>query len=272
MNDVHEFIGIHSMDKIFKHKKPELPSDCTFAISPSSIGKFFQYPRIWYEENILQSTQQYPTTAMLTGTICHYIYEHVAKDRKKKFDEDLLEKRLIDYVDTLPSDVKANIDINQIMIDVYSVAQNVVNKYILPHDKVCKGVEKSLCSKVLDDIYVAGTVDRIDGDCVVDFKTVSKKPVEGSQIPFNYLIQLLSYAYMLRQHGYEINRIRIVWGILPTKTIGARVMETTQEIDFTHEKLIKDTLQLIAETVIKAREDPSLIHLLFKSMDLKCIN
>ena len=107
----------------------------------------------------------------------------------------------------------------------------------------------------------------LDG-VVVDFKTVSTKPNE-SVIPFGYKIQLLSYAYALRQQGYEINRIRLVYGVKPTKTIPARCIVVTEEIDYLADKLIDDTLKLIGESVLTVKNNPQLAYLIFKSMDLK---
>ena len=69
--------------------------------------------------------------------------------------------------------------------------------------------------------------------------------------------------------GHIINRIRIVYGVKPTKTIGARCIVVTEEIDFVADKLISDTLKLITESVAICKNQPELTHLIFKSMDLK---
>ena len=129
-------------------------------------------------------------------------------------------------------------------------------------------MEKKVVAKVMDGIYVAGTCDRIEGDCVVDFKTVASKPNELA-IPFGYKIQLLAYAFALRRLGYEINRIRLVYGVKPTKKLSARCYVVTEEIDYMAEKLVNDTLRLIGESVIAVRQHPELAYLIFKSMDLK---
>ena len=164
------------------------------------------------------------------------------------------------------------LDIDQIKIDYPLVSTEVVNSYIIPSDK--KGclikVEQPIVAKVTSGIYVGGTYDRLEGDCIVDYKNVSTKP-NDTTIPFNYKIQLLAYAYALRQKGHEVNRIRLVYGIKPTKTIPARCIVVTESIDYVAEKLISDTLHLIAESVLKVKEDPSLMYLIFKSLDLKQI-
>ena len=80
---------------------------------------------------------------------------------------------------------------------------------------------------------------------------------------------MLAYAYALRKQGYEINRIRVVYGVKPTKTIGARCITVTENIDYLAEKLITDTLKLIGESVHAVKDNPNLAYLIFKSMDLK---
>jgi len=107
-------------------------------------------------------------------------------------------------------------------------------------------------------------------DCtVVDFKTVSQKPANTDTIPFGYKIQMLAYAYALRTMGYVINRIRVVYGVRPTKTIGARCIVVDHVLDYVTDKLIGDTLKLMSETIIMARDLPQYRHLLFKSWELK---
>ena len=103
---------------------------------------------------------------------------------------------------------------------------------------------------------------------VVDYKNVGKLPNQDV-IPFNYKIQLLAYAYIYRKKGFEVNNIRLVYGVKPTKTIPARCIVVTETIDYVAEKLISDTLKLIGESVLAVLENPSLTYLIFKSMDLK---
>lgn len=252
--------------EIFRYERPTLPEECIHAISPSQIDKFFSYPRIWYEECYLGNKPKFQgSTSTVTGTICHYIYEQ--NTLGKPITREEINAQLDTYLQIQPN---PDVNINQVKIDYPLVAGVVMNEYVLPHNKN-HGViecEKKVVGKVMNGIYLAGTCDRIEGDCVVDFKTVSTKPNE-SVIPFGYKIQLLAYAYALRQLGYEINRIRIVYGIKPTKTIPARCVVVTENIDYMAEKLISDTLKLIGESVHAVKTNPNLAYLIFKSMDLK---
>ena len=133
-----------------------------------------------------------------------------------------------------------------------------------PH-KITKEQYEQLKMKGLEEHLSIMPYDGI----VVDYKNVTTKPADNAPIPFDYKIQLLAYAYILRQLGYEINRIRIVYGIRPTKTLPARCVVVTESIDFIADKLISDTLRLIAESVLAVKENPKLAYLIFKSMDFK---
>ena len=188
--------------ELFQYTRPELPDDCIQLISPSQIDKFFQYPRNWYEENMLGNKPSFQgSTSTVTGTICHYIYEQ--NTLGKTVTREWINKQLDDYLIVKPN---PDVDADRVKLDYPIVASAVMNEYVIPANQ--KGglieCEKPVVAKVMDGIYIAGTCDRIEGDCVVDYKTVSTKPNE-SAIPFGYKIQMLAYAYALKQLGYEIN-------------------------------------------------------------------
>lgn len=252
--------------EMFQYERPKLPEDCIHAISPSQIDKFFSLPKIWYNDCYLGNAPKFEgSTATVTGTICHYIYEMITKG--KEVTREKINNDLADYMMMCPN---PDVDATQVMLDYPLVSATVVNQYLLPANS--RGgvleTEKKVVAKVMDGIYVAGTCDRIEGDCVVDFKTVGTKPNENA-IPFAYKIQLLAYAYALRKLGYEINRIRLVYGVKPTKKLSARCYVVTEDIDYVAEKLISDTLRLIGESVLAVKQKPELAYLIFKSMDLK---
>ena len=250
---------------IFNYIKPEFPKNCIFNISPSQIGNFFAYPKIWYEDNLTNNEPSFKgNTSSVLGSICHYIYRTYMEGYKPTRE---------DINNALEAYNKQNqaleLNVEAIKQDWPLVVTEVMNSYVVPNSQRGRiKVEEPVIAHIKNGIYVGGTYDRLEGDCIVDYKTVSVKPNEQS-IPFNYKIQTLAYAYALRVNGYEVNRIRIVYGVRPTKTIPARCIVVTENIDFEAEKLINNTLQLIADTVITVKENPELIYLLFKSMDLK---
>lgn len=252
--------------ELFRYEKPVLPEDCIHAISPSQIDKFFSYPKVWFDECYLGKEPSFKgNTSTVTGTICHYIYEQCTLGNEVTRED--INSQLDKFLEVKPN---PEVDVNQVKTDYPLVAAATMNGYVLTHNQNHGRIEceKQVLAKVMDGIYIAGTCDRIEGDCVVDFKTVGTKPNE-SVIPFAYKVQLLAYAYALRQLNYEVNRIRIVYGIKPTKTIPARCIVVTETIDYMAEKLIDDTLKLIGESVHAVKDNPNLAYLIFKSMDLK---
>lgn len=106
---------------------------------------------------------------------------------------------------------------------------------------------------------------------VVDYKNVSTKP-NSDKIPWNYYIQLMAYAWMLKQEGVVIDKIRLVYVVRPTKTMGVRLFKVTKVIDESDYKAIEEVLEIIADTVLLSRSNPELNYLLFKSCSLKLNN
>ena len=256
---------------IFGHKTPNLPEG-SFIISPSLISKFFDYPKVWYEESYLGKGTFLGNNSTLLGTICHYIYEKVSTyGLGAEINYNLIENELIDYC--IENNLENEVDYNEIIANYKAIAPRVVNDYVIP--RLDQGVvsEMSLNYKLDDEdnIYLAGTCDRIETkqNLVVDFKTVSKKPNE-MVIPFNYKIQLLAYAYLCKKFSImNPTRIRIVYGVKPQKTIPARCIVVEELITDDCWKLIEDTLQLIVDTIKYIRRNPDSVYIIFKSMELK---
>ena len=69
-------------ESIFTHIQAPVPDDCTFKISPSSIGDFFNYPSVWYKDHILGEKQFTGSTASTIGTCVHYIAEQFALGKR----------------------------------------------------------------------------------------------------------------------------------------------------------------------------------------------
>lgn len=251
--------------ELFDYQHAVVPEDCHTLISPSQLSKFFDYPKIWYLENLTGQKPEFQgNTSTVTGTICHHIYECVAQD--KPVTREWINSQLTEYLAAVPNE---NVDPVQVMSTYPLVSAAVVNEYVIPHKDYSPILcEQQIVQKVDDGIYIAGTYDRLEGTVLCDFKTVSVKPNENT-IPFHYKIQLLAYAYCLRKQGVEVDRIRIIYGVKPTKTLPARCIAVTEQIDEEAEKLIENTLQLVCDSIKKVKECPELAYLLFKSMDLK---
>ena len=255
------------IENLFKHTDVVLPSDYEVKISPSQISKFFELPKIWYQENILKEKEdyQFDCTSLLLGTILHKIYECVTN--KETITRKEIDETLDNYLIKNPSVIA-----NSVLIkELYPVMSEVtVNEFILNTKNKVIETEISLYTKLDNGIYLAGTIDRVDNyNHIIDYKNVSTKPNLLS-IPFNYKIQLLAYAYLKYTNtSIQPDRMTLVYTVRPTKTLPARCYIVTEQITDKDWKLIEDTLQLITESIIAVKQNPNLTHLIFKSMDLK---
>lgn len=254
---------------IFEHKKSKLNG---FTISPSSIGKFFEYPSNWFTDYLTDDEPSFiGNTSTILGTCCHYIYEQYGRDRERFINE---KDKIFEYLNSeLMTFVKSNlqlsciVDIPHIMSTYPAIVKEVVNNYIrlTPPDKVEQNIHTKLPNY---DFYLAGTVDNITRDMIVDYKTVKSKP-NTETIPFPYKIQLLAYDYLLAKEGKKMNYMRIVYGVAPTKTIGARMFLVEEKITQEDRDMFNDTLFLMCESIKRCKEDSSLIPLIFKSKSLE---
>jgi hypothetical protein len=243
----------------FDYTNVPLPEDCFFKISPSSISKFFDFPVIWYKEQILGDRQFTGSTATVLGSIIHGLAEFYAKGLPT--DRDLVEKYLRQHM------MNPEVNCKEIR-DLYpDMAKLLINDYI-KHNKPTE-VEVSIVTQIEPGIYLGGTCDNLTGTTVVDYKNVSQKPA-GDTIPWGYYIQMMAYAYLYRKEKkVNVDRIRLVYTIRPTKTIGPRLHIVNRTIDETDYKAFEDVLTIMCDTVKLSRLKPEFNHILFKSMQLK---
>lgn len=253
------------MSKIFEHTQVALPEDAVFKISPSQIAKFFEYPVIWYKEEVLGDKQFKGNTATVLGTAVHYVAEQYAlsKMNKTELDTDAIAEQIETELDELD-----NPDVNH--GDVLSLYQEMssalINEY-LAHN-IPTEVESELVMPVKKGIYLGGSCDNFTNGTVVDYKNVGTKP-NTDKIPWSYYIQLMAYAKMYQSQGKHVDRIRLVYTVRPTKTLPVRVFTVTQSITDKDWKAIDNVLTLITDTILLSQELPNLTYLLFKSMQLK---
>jgi len=247
----------------FDYTEVILPEDAVFKISPSQIDNFFSNSVVWYKEQVLGQKVFEGSSATHLGTIIHAVAEAYAKSEPTSRDE------IEEYLLTV-----SNPDVDKNLIrDLYPMmAEALINEYVSNNPPT--EVEYQTLAHVKDGVYVGGTVDnRTTSECgtfstITDYKNVSTKPKTDS-IPFGYKIQMLAYAYADRERGIDTDRIRLVYTVRPTKTLPVRVFVVNHMIQESDWVLIEQTLNLIAESVLAVRNDPSITHLVFKSMNLK---
>lgn len=264
----------------FKYNNIQIP-DCSFRISPSSIEKFFTYPSIWYKENILNQKQFVASTSTVLGTICHASAESYCNGTPITRED--VEEYITKTMRSQPIDAEP---INPTIIrDSYSsMAMTLINDYV--RKNMPTEVEMSMYSRIIDDIYVGGTCDAISHNLghdgiIIDYKTYNSS-TKPSKIPWGYKIQCLAYAFMAKDKDIHVERIRLVYVNRPidTRAISEKtgkpigkltppeVTVLTETITPEDWEMVENTLKLIALTVKRAKEDPTLVPLLFKSMKL----
>jgi hypothetical protein len=241
---------------MFEHTDVKLPENAIFKISPSGIAGFFNNPTLWYKEHVLKEGGFEGDTASTIGTIVHYCAEQ--KILGNSIDPTVIEAA----VENIKND---NVDKAEVLSAWEAQKDILFEEYL--DNAVIDETETSMFYEVKGGVYVAGTCDALQGTTVIDFKNVGKKP--GDKIPFNYYIQLMAYAYMYKQQDVPVDRIQIVYTVRPTKTLPARLFVVKKLIQDEDWEMIENTLELVADTIIKAKECPELVYLLFKSMQFK---
>jgi len=177
--------------------------------------------------------------------------------------------------------VNPDIDVD-VILDQYKPMGNALIQYIRSNG-VPSHSEDLIHAPVIPGISVCGSCDAAQGTksslCIEDYKTTSALSAPKT-IPYAYKLQLLIYAFIYTALGYRVNRIRIIWITRnDVNRVGAKgnsikdypstVTQVTEYIDLSDIDFISSLLKLVAETMKKAKEDPSLVYLLFKDYRLK---
>lgn len=253
-----------------------VPDECKFKISPSAFAQFIQAPHNWYRNEVLKENPFSHNTSSVIGTIVHYCAEQVAQD--KPVDKQVIEE----YIDML--EVHEDYDPSEVRKHYLDMAETLVNDYVLQEKKNYLSCELPTSTEIRDGYYAAGTCDVIQGtkeDCMlVDYKTYNSK-TEPRSIPQHYKYQLLTYAYILRDMGYTVTRIRLVYvnrfidgGISektgkPLKSYPPKVTVLTETITEEDFEFIKGLLELAVDSVEAAKKYPELLHVIFHDPRLR---
>ncbi|RUT50955.1 PD-(D/E)XK nuclease family protein [Campylobacter fetus] len=251
-----------------------IPSDC-FRISPSMVSKFNDKKWEWYRSQVLGEDTFSGSTSTVLGTCIHRAAEVFAKKPKEEVI-DILEKELPAYIESFA----ANSDIDTVYIhEQWRAMSEALIDHLRVYGKPTRS-EEAIAYEIAPSVYVAGTADALLGNTLIDFKTTSKINPDTT-IPFYYRLQLLTYAWIYRKLGVDIQRIKIVWitnNIIgrisdktgkPMKDYPAKVEAVTEMITKDDMDFIESYLKLIAETYLKAKENPELVYLLYSDYRLK---
>ena len=256
------------------YSSPALPDDAVFKISPSAFAKFITSPHKWYRDEVLKENPFTHSTSTVIGTIVHYCAEMVAK-------QEMVDKTDIEnYIDSF--EVHEDYDPEIVRHQYPKMAEELVNSYVLENQMF--EVETQHLLDIGDGYYAGGTLDRLEGekgDCmIVDYKTYNSK-TKPKAIPAHYKYQLLVYASILRNMGYNPTRIRLVYinrdidGGLSEKT-GKPLKSYPPEVTVLTETLVDDDfdfiesqMELAIDSLIATEKYPELTHIIWHDPRLK---
>jgi len=186
-------------------------------------------------------------------------------------------------IEELLSERWQNPDIDaDIILQQYKPMGNALIQYIRQNGLPAHS-EELIHAEVIPGYHVCGSCDAAQGNktslCIEDYKTTSAL-TPPKTIPYAYKLQLLCYAYIYTALGYKVDRIRIIWitrdNINRTGTKGNKIKDypatctqTTEYINLDDIRFITSLLKLVAETMQKSKENPSLNYLLYKDYRLK---
>ena len=258
------------------YKPTEIPEGGIFKFSPSQFAKFIQAPHQWYRSEVLGEKEFSHSTSTVIGTIVHYCAEMVAK--QQEVDKAVIE----DYIDSLDIHEDYNPDIVR---DKYlTMAECLVNDYVLENQFL--EIETNHSAEVRDGYFAAGQLDNLQGtkeDCMIgDYKSYSSK-TKPKSIPAYYKYQLLVYAWILIQNGYNPTRIRLIYvnrhieGEISEKTnkqmksYPPEVTVLTEAITSEDIEFIEGLLLLAVDSVEATKKYPELTHVIWHDPRLEIV-
>ncbi len=254
----------------------EVPEGCRLKISPSSFGTFIERPWAWYRQQVLGLDKFEYSTSSVIGTIVHYVAETVGSGNEinKKHIEDYIEKH----------EENDNYCKETVRLQWGQMATVLVNDYVLPNNANMLAVEMQVFAELAKGIFPAGTLDLLEGtkeDCMLtDYKTYHSK-TKPKAITSLYRYQLCVYVWILRQLGYNVTRIRLVYinrnidgGVSektgkPLKSYPPEVTVLTESVNEDDMVFVESQLNLCAETVEASDKHPELRHIIWHNMRAK---
>lgn len=250
-----------------------------FRISPSGVSKFFSETTKWYRENLLGEAGFDGNTSTVLGTIVHHFAECAATGKTPRNPEAVVKQ----YLDTR----EIEIDREEVETHWKDMSDVLISEFVSTITRRVHSVEQFIFHKMSNGVYVAGSYDLLvktndepeyimrKGKKVlnpratykiVDYKTAAKKP---SSFSYAYRMQSLVYAWVMIQKGYNVTHIELQYVVKPTKTLPVRHVEFTHEITEIDLAVIKNVLEIVAESVKVWREQPEMRHLLAQDIRLK---
>lgn len=239
-----------------------------FRIGASQVSKFFDKTSEWYHENLLGEKGFTGNTATHLGTIVHAGVEMFV--REGEVDWSALDAHIHSINDP-------EVD-NDHILNQYEPMINAVLPFV--EQNMPTEVEKFVFHEILPDIGAGGSIDAIRGDTIIDWKTTGAK-TPPTRFSRNYWFQQMTYAWVLKQQGIDINFLKLVFitqnetGRVsektgkPLKDYPSTYSVVTEPVTEEGLEIIGSCLKLVAESVQTWNDQPELRHLLSQDMRLK---
>lgn len=250
-----------------------------FRISASGIARFYTAPTAWFRENLLGESGFISSTASVLGTCVHYVAEIFAKTGTfTEANKQEIEDYIVAHTTPTYTDYNPEVDGDIIRHQYKVMAQNLVTEYLAYNKPIT--VEPFVTEEILPGIFVGGSIDNVSPGMIVDYKTSSMTKLPDT-IKFEYKLQLLTYAWIMRKRGTPIDRVRIVYitreviGEISPKTgkqfksYPSEVKVLTENVTEQDFEYIEGIIKLIAESVDRWKKVPEDRYLLAKDYRLK---
>ncbi len=266
-----------------------IPKDC-FGISPSSLGRFFSEPHLWYREYFLDQPSFTGCTATVLGTCMHYVAECSVKNEEvdhleiyKYIYEQCCRPSLSPFPNNLDEAQDFILENARPEFDIYHILDQYPTMSSTLLDTVATlkptKAEELVAAEVVPGVWAAGSIDLQCGPNLYDYKSTSALSAP-KYIEYKHKLQLLTYAYIKQKTGTPIKTINIIYvttnQVNRVGTTGKPLADypstatilthyvTAEDMEF-----IESLLKLVAETVLYVQANPSTAYLLFKDYRLK---
>lgn len=252
-------------------EKPTYPEDCKYRISPSLFNQFFTDRASWYRTAVKNEILFHGNTYTVVGTCVHRIAEVMTKFNISV--EEAIE-RSKQEISMYISNFLGNPEVDMHYAENTWIPTAIsLSKYFnivgLPEYS-----EVKITTPYRDGIYLSGTIDAIDDKTIIDYKTVLNIK-DYNNIPLKYKEQMMIYAYMAKQVGMEIDRIKLIYVThdrcnrisektgKPLKDYPSELHQIVHTITDEDIADIKWKLDLVTDSLLLAEQSPRYTELLF---------
>ena len=257
------------LSKPYGAETRQFKKDGGMVLSPSSISKFFENAHEWWLDRQGMPTFDGNTNTVLGNAVHAAIDAYY--DGEEVTEEDVEQWIHVAYAAQMDcvvgKDKKTGKIITKVDPDeVLAHFTNMFNAWKAGYADMYPAPDKRehpVRMQVEDKMILAGTFDGYESDrrVLIDYKTSGKMVSSMSKA---HKFQLTSYAVAMIADGLEVDSIRVVYIIKPTKTLPARTVIFEEEL--TEKMLMEQVLVMknMQRSINAVRENPELADIVFR--------